>query len=341
MCFAWHLLPMNKKVISLGDVMMRLSTPAHARFVQAETFEVRYAGSEANVTAALAGWGIPSAHVTRFPENDFGRAATEALRKCGVDTAHIIYGPERLGVYFLENGAMQRASRIVYDRFDSAFAHIKPGMIDWDEIMQQASWLHWSGITPALSQGAADVCRQAIESARKHHVPVSGDINYRRNLWQYGKQPTEIMPTLISMSDLIVGGSTDFENCLGIAAKDFESVCKAVMKVNPAIKRIAVTDRESISSSHNKISAQLFNGKSLLKGKTYDLTHIVDRVGAGDAFMAGLIYGLLNTMSDADTLEFATASCVLKHSIEGDVNLCSVEEIKALVRDENVGKLLR
>ncbi|MBN8650899.1 MAG: sugar kinase [Cytophagales bacterium] len=332
---------MKKKVISLGDVMMRLSTPAHARFVQTETFEVRYAGSEANVTAALAGWGIPSAHVTRFPENDFGRAATEALRKCGVDTSHIVYGPERLGVYFLENGAMQRASRIVYDRFDSAFAHIKPEMIAWDEIMQQACWLHWSGITPALSQGAADVCLQAIESARKHHVPVSGDINYRRNLWQYGKQPTEIMPALISMCDMVVGGITDFENCLGISGKDFESACKAVMKANPVIKKIAATERESISSSHNKISAQLFNGKSLLKAKTYDLTHIVDRVGAGDAFMAGLIYGALQAKSDADALEFATASCAFKHAVEGDVNLCSVEEIEALVRDENVGKLLR
>ncbi|MBX2915964.1 MAG: sugar kinase [Cyclobacteriaceae bacterium] len=330
-----------KKVISLGDVMMRLSTPGHARFVQAENFQVRYAGSEANVTAALAGWGIPSAHITRFPENDFGRAATEALRKCGVDTSYIIYGPERLGVYFLENGSMQRASRIVYDRFDSAFSFIKPGMIDWDKIMQNASWFHWSGITPALSQGAADVCLQAIESARKHHVPVSGDINYRRNLWQYGKQPLEIMPALISMSDMIVGGVTDFENCLGISAQDFESACNAVMKANPSVKKIATTMRESISSSHNRISALLCTGKSVVQSKTYDLTHIVDRVGAGDALMAGLIYGWLNSKSDTDSLEFATASCALKHSIEGDVNLCSVEEIEALVRDENVGKLLR
>jgi len=330
-----------KKVISLGDVMMRLSTHGHARFVQAENFQVRYAGSEANVTSALAGWGISSAHVTRFPENDFGRAATEALRKCGVDTSYIIYGPERLGVYFLENGSMQRASRIVYDRFDSAFSFIKPGMIDWDAIMQNASWFHWSGITPALSQGAADVCLQAIESARKHHVPVSGDINYRRNLWQYGKQPTEIMPALINMSDMIVGGVTDFENCLNISGKDFEAACKAVMKANPSVKKIATTTRESISSSHNKISALLFTGKSLHQSKTYNLTHIVDRVGAGDAFMAGLIYGWLNSKPDADSLEFATASCALKHSIEGDVNLCTVEEVEALVRDENVGKLLR
>lgn len=330
-----------KNVISLGDVMMRLSTPGHTRFIQSESFQVRYAGSEANVTAALAGWGISSAHVTRFPENDFGRAATEALRKCGVNTSYITYGPERLGVYFLENGAMHRASRIVYDRYDSAFSFIKPGMIDWDAIMQNASWFHWSGITPALSQGAADVCRQAIECARKHNVRVSGDINYRRNLWQYGKQPNEIMPTLISLCDMIVGDVPDFENCLGISGNDFESACKAVIKTNPAIKRIATTKRESISSSHNKISASLFTGKSVIQSKTYNLTHIVDRVGAGDAFMAGLIYGWLQSKPDADALEFATASSALKHTIEGDVNLCSVEEIEALVRDENVGKLLR
>jgi 2-dehydro-3-deoxygluconokinase len=332
---------MNKKVISLGDVMMRLSTRGHSRFVQADSFEVRYAGSEANVTAALAGWGTPVAHVTRFPENDLGRAATEALQKCGVDTSYIVYGPERLGVYFLENGAMQRASRIVYDRFDSAFAHIKSEMVEWEEIMQRACWFHWSGITPALSQGAADVCLKAIEAARKFNVPVSGDINYRRNLWQYGKQPVDVMPALISMCDVVVGGITDFENCLRISANDFESVCKLVMKANPAVKKIATTERESISSSHNKISALLFTGKTLMKSKTYDLTHIVDRVGSGDSFMAGLIYGALHSKTDADTLEFATASCALKHSIEGDVNLCTVEEIEALVRDENVGKLLR
>ncbi|HMR58137.1 MAG TPA: sugar kinase [Cyclobacteriaceae bacterium] len=330
-----------KKVVSFGDVMMRLSTPGHSRFGQVQNFEVRYAGSEANVTAALAGWGVGTAHVTRFPDNDFGVAATEVLRMRGVDTAHILYGSERLGIYFLENGAMQRASRIVYDRFDSAFAHIKPGMIDWNEILQDAAWFHWSGITPALSQGAADVCIEAIEAARKYNVPVSGDINYRRNLWQYGKQPIEVMPALISMSDMVVGGITDFENSLGITEKDFESVCKAVMKAYPVIKKIAATERESISSSHNKISALLFSGKTLHKSKMYDLTHIVDRVGAGDAFMAGLIYGWLHAKPDANTLEFATASCALKHSIEGDVNLCTVEEIEALVRDENVGKLLR
>jgi len=332
---------MNKKVITLGDVMMRLSTPGFSRFTQAETLIIRYAGSEGNVASALAGWGVPAMHVTRFPGNDFGRSATESLRKVGVDTSAIIYGDERLGLYFLENGAMQRSTRIIYDRFDSAFAHIQPGMIDWSEVMKNAQWFHWSGITPALSQGAADVCTEALIEARKGGVTISADINYRRNLWQYGKRAIDIMPSLIELSDIIVGGVTDFENCLGITVTDFEKGCKEVQRKNPAVKKIANTYRESISSSHNKIEGMLWTGKELLKSQQYDLTHIVDRVGAGDAFMAGLIYGWIQDQSDKQTLEFATASCALKHAIEGDVNLASVAEVEALVKGENIGKLLR
>jgi 2-dehydro-3-deoxygluconokinase len=332
---------MTKKVITLGDVMMRLSTPGFARFTQTETFKILYAGSEGNVASALAGWGVPAVHVTRFPENDFGRSATESLRKYGVDTGSIIYGDERLGLYFLENGAMQRSSRIIYDRFDSAFAHIKPGMINWSEVMKDARWFHWSGITPAISQGAADVCKEALLAARKQDVTISADINYRRNLWQYGKRAIDIMPSLIELSDIIVGGVTDFENCLGITASDFEKGCKEVQKKNPAVKKIANTHRESISSSHNRIEGYLWTGKELLKSQQYDLTHIVDRVGSGDAFMAGLIFGWIHEKTDKQTLEFATSSCALKHSIEGDVNVCTIQEIESVLNGENIGKLLR
>ena len=332
---------MKNKVITLGDVMMRLSTPGFARFVQTDQLNVLYAGSEANVAASLSLLGIPTAHVTRYPDHDFGKAAAQALVKHGVDVSHIIYGEGRLGVYFLENGAMQRSSRIIYDRYDSAFANIKPGMIDWEVVMKDANWFHWSGITPALSQGAAEVCKEAIGTARKLGLTVSGDINYRRNLWQYGKTALQVMPELIEMCDVIVGGLTDFENSLGITANTFEEGCKKVMKSNPAIRKIATTQRESISSSHNKISGVLWNGKELLQSKEYDLTHIVDRVGAGDAFMAGLIYGILNNKTDQQTIEFASAACAFKHSVEGDVNLATVEEIEALVKGDNIGKLLR
>jgi len=246
-----------------------------------------------------------------------------------------------MGVYFLENGAVHRASRIIYDRFDSAFAHIKPGMINWEEVLKGSTWFHWTGITPAISQGAADVCLEALMAARKLGLTISGDINYRRNLWQYGKSAREVMPMLIGLTDIIVGGLADFENCLGISADDYETGCQNVMKFNPSVKKIASTIRESISSSHNKLTGILWNGKKILSSTEYDITHIVDRVGTGDAFMAGLIYGWLSKKDNQQTIEFATAAAALKHTMEGDVNLATVAEVEALVKGENVGKLLR
>src|SRR6478736_5415695 len=332
---------MKNRVVTFGEIMMRLSTPGFARFTQVESLNLLYAGSEANVAASLSTLGIPSEHVTRFPNNDFGRAATQTLQRYGVDTRHILYGDERMGVYFLENGAVHRASRIIYDRFDSAFAHIKPGMINWEEVLKGSTWFHWTGITPAISQGAADVCLEALMAARKLGLTISGDVNYRRNLWQYGKSAGDVMPVLIGLTDIIVGGLADFENCLGISADNYETGCQSVMKFNPSVKKIASTIRESISSSHNKLTGILWNGKKILSSTEYDITHIVDRVGTGDAFMAGLIYGWLSKKDNQQTIEFATAAAALKHTMEGDVNLATVAEVEALVKGENVGKLLR
>lgn len=328
------------KVVTFGEVMLRFSTQAFSRFTQATAFDVTYAGAEANVAVSVLNFGIPSRHVTRFPDNDLGEAATQALRKYGVDTRSILYGDERMGLYFLENGAMQRASRIIYDRFDSAFAHIRAGSVNWDAVFEDAAWFHWTGITPAISQGAADVCGEALAAARKKGLTVSGDINYRRNLWQYGKTAVDIMPALIECCDIVIAGITDMENCAAITGDTYEQACANFAKLFPAVKRIATTARESVSSSHNKLSAMLWNG-ALIKSRQYELTHIVDRVGSGDAFMAGLIYGILSGKDDQDSLAFATAACALKHSIEGDVNLVSVEEVESLVKGENVGKLLR
>ena len=302
---------------------------------------VLYAGSEANVASSLSHFGISAAHVTRFPNNDLGQAATQSLRRDGVDTQYIIYGDERMGVYFLENGAMQRASRIIYDRFNSAFAHIQPGMLDWEKILKEATWFHWTGITPAISRGAADVCLEAIRIARKNNLTISGDINYRRNLWQYGKTAREIMPALIESTDVIVAGITDMENCAGVSGDSYEAACKSMITTFPNIKKIVTTERDSVSSSHNKLKGLLWNGNELLQSKQYDLTHIVDRVGAGDAFMAGLIYATLKKMKDRPTIEFATAAGAFKHSVEGDVNVVSAQEIETLVKGENIGKLLR
>jgi 2-dehydro-3-deoxygluconokinase len=328
------------KVVTFGEIMLRFSTQAFSRFTQSTSFNVTYAGAEANVAVSLAHFGIPATHVTRFPTNDLGEAATQALRKYGVDTHSIIYGDDRMGLYFLENGAMQRASRIIYDRFDSAFARIKKGDVDWDTVLKDAAWFHWTGITPAISQGAADVCAEAVAVAKKKGITVSGDINYRRNLWQYGKSALETMPPLIENCDVIIAGLTDMKNCAGITGENFEKACENFKKRFANIKKIATTERHSINSSHNKISAALWNGK-LIRSREYDLTHIVDRVGSGDAFMAGFIYGMFQEKDDAQALEFATAASALKHSIEGDVNVISAEEIEYLVKGENVGKLLR
>lgn len=332
---------MQKQVVTFGEVMLRLSTPLFARFTQAQNLEVTYAGAEANVAVSLSNFGIPSTHVTRFPANDLGQAATQELRKYGVETKFITYGEERMGVYFIENGALQRSSRIIYDRFDSAFAHIKPNEIDWNDVFKNASWFHYTGITPAISQGAADVCLEAIKVARKLGVTISGDINYRRNLWQYGKSAREVMPALIEMTDVIIAGITDIKNCCDITADSYEKACVLMRKQYPSIRKIASTERESVSSTHNKISGVMWNGHKLLQSKLYDLTDIVDRIGAGDAFMAGLIYGLINEEDDQQSLEFATAAGAWKHTVEGDVNLASVSEIEMLVKGENVGKLLR
>lgn len=329
------------KIVTLGEIMLRLSTPGNARLTQAQSFNVAYGGSEANVAISLSLFGLTTEHVTAFPDNDFGVAATQHLKKFGVITDHIQYSSKRIGVYFLEEGAMQRSSRIVYDRFDSAFAHIKAGSVKWEEVFKGASWFHWSGITPAISQGAADVCLEAIQAAQKLNITVSGDINYRRNLWQYGKKVEDIMPGLIKGTNIVVGGSGDIENSTGIEGESFEDSCKKLISKYPSVKKVFNTSRDSISTSRNKLSGKVFDGKKILKSKEYDLTHIVDRVGTGDAFMAGIIYGALKGLSDHDALEFGVAAGALKHSVEGDVSLVSVKEVEALVKEENVGKLLR
>lgn len=332
---------MSRHVVTFGEIMMRLSVPGFGRFLQAQNLNVVYGGAEANVAISLSRLGIPSSHVTRLPQNDFGSAVVDYLSHHGVDTSSILLGDGRLGLYFVENGAMQRAPKIIYDRFNSAFANIKSQQIEWENVMRNASWFHWTGITPAISQGAADSCLEAIKAARKYDVPVSGDINYRRNLWQYGKKAIDVMPALIEGTQYMIAGLTDIANCIGVNTGNFEDVCTSVMQSFPALKKITHTHRETISASHNKIQGVLWNGTETLRSREYDLTHIVDRVGAGDAYMAGLIYGWMKKMNDQQTIEFATAASALKHSIEGDANLVTAEEVEALVKDENTGKLLR
>ncbi|AWW32924.1 sugar kinase [Echinicola strongylocentroti] len=331
---------MNKRVITLGEIMMRLSTPGHERFVSSNNYNVVFGGAEANVAISLANWGVSTAHVTAFPNHDIGKAATQYLRFAGLDTQYVFFEEGRMGLYFVENGAMQRSSKIIYDRFDSVFANFDGKAIDWKEVFDGADWFHWTGITPAISASAAKICEDAVNAAHEMGIKISGDINYRRNLWQYGKQPLDIMPGLIAKTDLIIAGLTDFENCMDIHEKEYIAACKKAQEISPSIKYISTTHRDNISASHNKLSGVLWNGKELLNSKSYDMTHIVDRVGGGDAYMGGLIYGLLKG-GDQDALEFAVAASVLKHSIPGDANFVSADEVAQLVKGENVGKLLR
>lgn len=319
---------------------MRLTTAPHERFEQSNSYNIHFGGTEANVAASLARWDVSTCHITGFPNNAIGKAAYAYLKKSGIHTDYIQFSEGRIGLYFLENGVMQRSSKIIYDRFHSAFSQLDPSLFNWNEILKDVDWFHWTGITPAISTSAAQICLDAITTAQELGITVSSDINYRRNLWQYGKSPLDVMPNLIDKSNVIVGGLTDFKNCLNIIADDFEDACKKIQKQYPIIHTISNTSREIISASHNKLSAILWKKNTLYSSQVYDMQSIVDRIGGGDAFMAGLIYGLMHK-NDTEALEFALASSVLKHGITGDANLVSIEEVEELIDGSNIGRLLR
>lgn len=345
-----------KKVVTFGEIMLRLATPGYLRFTQAGEFTATFGGGEANVAVSLANYGIPSDFITRLPDNDIAKACVMDLRKYGVGTSGIIYGGNRLGIYFLETGAVARASKVIYDRANSAIAEIKPGMIDWEKVFEGAQWFHWTGITPALSQGAADACLEAIRVANKLGIMVSCDLNYRKNLWKYGKKASEVMPALVEGCDVILGNEEDAEKVFGIKpegfdvtatagevkAAEFESVCTQLMKRFPRAKKVIITLRGSINANHNTWGGVLYDGKQLFASRRYDITHIVDRVGGGDSFMGGLIYGLLTyTGDDRKALEFAVAASCLKHTIYGDFNQVSVEEVEKLMGGDASGRVSR
>ncbi|MEX0660618.1 MAG: sugar kinase [Balneolaceae bacterium] len=344
-----------KKVITFGEIMLRLSPPGFFRFSQTNYFDAIYGGGESNVAVSLSNYGVPSQFVTRLPTNDIGECAMMELRKRGVDTSKIVYGGERLGIYFLETGAVSRGSKVIYDRAHSAMSTIRPGMIDWEQVFDGATWFHWTGITPAISQGAADVCKEAIEAANKLGVTVSTDLNYRAKLWKYGKEPGDVMPELVAGCDVILGNEEDAEKHFGIhpesvdvtqggtvESEAYRSVCEQLMERFPKAQKIITTLRGSISASHNTWSGVLYNGDKFLESPSYDITHIVDRVGGGDSFMAGLIYGLLTYPGeDQKALNFAVAASCLKHTIYGDANQVSVEEVEKLMGGDASGRVSR
>ena len=347
---------MKKKVVTFGEIMLRLATPDYLRFNQSNQLTATFGGGEANVAVSLANYGIEASFVSRLPQNDIARACVMDLRKYGVDTSSIVYGGERLGIYFLETGAVARASKVVYDRAHSSIADIKPGMINWKEVLKDAGWFHWTGITPALSQGAADACLEAIRTANEMGVTVSCDLNYRKNLWKYGKTASEVMPQLVEGCDVLLGNEEDAEKVLGIKpegfdasqtegevdAAEFESVCRQLQARFPRAKKVIITLRGSINANHNTWSGVLYDGKELFTAPTYNITHIVDRVGGGDSFMGGLIYGLISYPEDSrKALHFAVAASCLKHTIYGDFNQVTVEEVENLMKGDGSGRVSR
>lgn len=325
--------------------MLRLSPPGAQRMVQARQFEAVYGGSEANVAVSLAQFGIQTAYLTRLPDNELGQAALSAVAQHGVATHLALQGGDRLGIYFLEQGAGRRASKVRYDRAGSGMASLGPGMIDWRAALEHATWLHWSGITPALSQGAADALSEGLTVAKELNIPISCDMNYRANLWNYGKKPDEIMPALLAFTDVLLGDETAFDICLGIKNEVDtapEVVLSAVKTVFPRLRHIAMTRREGFSASHNSYQGLIFDGQRLFTSKKYELPDMLDRIGSGDAFMAGLLFGLQKADADLqEVIEFATAAAAFKHYISGDFNLCTEAEVRALMAGNSGGRVSR
>lgn len=344
------------KVVTFGEIMLRLSPPEFLRFSQTNSFDVLYGGGESNVAVSLANFGIDVAFVTRLPQNDIGDCALMEIRKHGVSTKNIIRGGDRLGIYFIETGAVSRGSKVVYDRAHSSISEIQPNMIDWKKVFEGVNWFHWTGITPAISQSAADTCLEAVKIASSLGITISTDLNYRSKLWKYRGDREAIMTELTSYCDIILGNEEDAEMHFGIKpegldittqgdqikADAFLSVCKQMMKKFPKANRVITTLRGSISASHNTWAGILYDGKTLFESPQFQITHIVDRVGGGDSFMGGLIYGLLTYPDENQkALNFAVAASCLKHTIKGDANLVSIAEVEKLMGGDASGRVAR
>jgi 2-dehydro-3-deoxygluconokinase len=344
---------MSTLVVTFGETMLRLAPPGFERFLQSPRFAATFGGGEANVAVALAGFGNPARYVTVLPSaNPIADALLGELGRFSVDTSQVVRGKGRMGVYFVESGANQRPSKVFYDRENSAMALAKPGDIVWSKAIDGARWFHITGITPALSQSAAGLAIESMRAARERGLTVSCDLNYRKNLWKFGKAATEVMPELFRLTDVGIANEEDCQAALGIQAEanvnsgrlepeQYRALAEKVLSAYPNLKMLAVTLRESKSASHNGWSACLHDRQQFLLSRHYEITHIVDRVGAGDCFAAGLIFGLLNLASSQDGLEFAVAASCLKHSIPGDFARLSRDEVEQLLRSGGSGRVER
>lgn len=338
------------KVVTFGEIMLRLSTERHLRFGQSKAFAATYGGGEFNVAVSLANYGVNAEFVTRIPDNEIGHCALQEMRKMNVDSKNVLFGGDRLGIYFLETGAGNRGSNVVYDRANSAIATIKPGAFDWEKIFEGKTWFHWSGITPAISQSAATECLIAIKTAYKLGLTISCDLNYRSKLWKYGKQPSDVMPEMLKYCHVILG---DIDTAYFMFAKDkvepdytnealLPSLYGKLFEFCPDLKVVATTLRYSISASHQRIGGILFDSNKIFKAAIKEVTPVVDRVGTGDAFMGGLVYSLIKDSNDKQkALEFAVAACCLKHTIVGDYNLATLEEVENIINGDGSAKVSR
>lgn len=335
---------MKKRIVTFGEILMRLSPPNHLRLSQVHSFDLHYGGAEANVAASLSIFGLDVKFITAVPSNELGESALNMLRSYNVAPFAVKQG-NRLGVYYFEHGASERPGKVLYDRNGSSFSELKKGMIDWESVLKNADWFHWSGINAALSLELAAVCEEALIVASRMGLTISADLNYRPTLWNYGKQAHEIMPNLVQYCNVLLGGVDDSEKCLGIKvhpSDDWETIFNLWKQKFPKLKTIASTERYDANASSNMLSAVLWNGKKMLQSKKYNITHIVDRIGAGDAFMAGIVYGLIYFPDDSQTaLEYAVAASCLKHSIVGDINLATVNEVEALMNGASGGRVVR
>lgn len=338
------------KVVTFGEIMLRLSTPGHLRFEQAKSFTANYGGGEFNVAVSLANYGVETAFVTRVPDNEIGRSAIKEAKKMDVGCKNVIYGGDRLGIYFLETGAGVRGSNVVYDRAHSAMATLQKGMINWDKVLDGATWFHFSGITPALSESAAEATLEAVQAAHNKGLKISCDLNYRSKLWQYGKTPVEVMPQLLQYANVILGDIDTAGLMLGIekANPDYQDdaslvpLYEKIFAKCPNLQTAVTTLRYSVSATHQRIGGVLYDRQKIYKSDVREITPVVDRVGSGDAFMGGLLYGLLRYNGDYQkTLDFAVAACCLKHTIEGDYNVVTLKEVENIMGGMSSGLVSR
>lgn len=338
------------KVVTFGEILLRLSTERHLRFSQADSYKATYGGGEFNVAVSLANYGVSAEFITRLPDNELGTCALKEMRKLGVGCQNVVLGGDRLGLYFLETGSGTRASNVIYDRANSSMATITTGTIDWREVLKETTWFHWSGITPALSQSAADACFEAIKVAHEMGITISTDLNYRSKLWNYGKEPKDVMPEMLKYSNIILGDIDTAYFMLGMEKvnPDYSNEDALPAQYNkifekcPELKTAVTTLRYSISASHQRIGGVLYDEGKIYNADVQDVTPVVDRVGSGDAFMGGLIYGLIQEpVNKQRALNFAVAACCLKHTIAGDYNLITIQEIEKLLEGDFSGKVSR